>query len=348
MTNIERFIKEYLKVPVVEFKNQASQDPLVSICVITYQQANYIAKCLDGILMQKTNFDFEILVGEDESSDNTREICIEYAKKYPNKIRLFLHSRDNNVEVFGKPSSIFNFQYITYEAKGKYLAICDGDDFWTDPLKLQKQIDFLEDNEDYGLIYSDIHIVDEFGKDSDTPLISDYKKRYDRIKETYQSGNIFWNILEKNKINTLTVCVRKKLIIDYYVNFPFEEFTYDHRKWMHVASYSKIKFIKEKWGSYRTTDQGISNSSGFFSKRSPLIKQSALVHYLNLINFDSKSIDYRILYKVSYNILLSNHLSFKEKKPTIKLLVKHPKYFIGMLKYKLGNINNRLFHASDK
>jgi len=348
MSSKEKFLEKYQKVPVQEYPNKTSDKrPMVSIITLAYQHENFISNSLDGMLMQQTDFDFEILIGEDESSDKTREICIEYTKKRPDKIRLFLHSRENNVEVYGKPTAYFNFQYLIYEAKGKYLAICEGDDFWTDPLKLQKQVDFLENNQDYGLIYSDINIVDEFGNDSDTPLISGYKKRYNRIKDTYQSGNIFWNILEKNKINTLTVCVRKKLIIDYLANFQFEEFSYDHRKWMHVASYSKIKFNKEKWGSYRTTDQGMSNSNGFFDKRSPLIKQSALVHYLNLINFDSKRIDYRIFYKVIYIILMSNHLSLKEKKPTIKLLITRPKYFIGLLKYKLGNINNRLFHTHD-
>jgi glycosyltransferase involved in cell wall biosynthesis len=67
--------------------------PLVSVTVTAYQHVNYIKECLDGIIMQKTNFDFEIIVGEDESTDGTRELCIEYAEKYPDKIRLFLRDR---------------------------------------------------------------------------------------------------------------------------------------------------------------------------------------------------------------------------------------------------------------
>ena len=85
---------------------------------------------------------FEILVGEDASSDGTRDVCIAYAKKYPKKIKLFLHSRENNIRVYGKPTAKFNSAYNSYNAKGKYIAICEGDDFWTDPLKLQKQVDF--------------------------------------------------------------------------------------------------------------------------------------------------------------------------------------------------------------
>ena len=343
MSSKENFLEKYQKVPVQEYPNEvSSKRPVVSIITMTYQHENFISKSLDAMLMQQTDFDFEILIGEDKSSDKTREICIEYAKKHPDKIRLFLHSRENNVEVFGKPTAYFNFQYITYEAKGKYLAICEGDDFWTDPLKLQKQVDFLEDNEDYGLIYSDINLVDEYGKESDTPLIVGYKKRYNIIKGTYQSGNIFWSLLEKNKINTLTVCVRTKLILDYLDKFPFEEFSYDHRKWMHVASYSKIKYVKEKWGSYRTTDQGMSNSSGFFDKRKPLVKQSALIHYLNLINFDSNSIDKDIFSKVAFSIINSKHLSKTEKKPMINLLKKRPKFLVYLFIWRIGRMFNKI------
>ena len=89
----EEFFKKYQKVPVVEYKNKVGKDPLVSVSVIAYQHEKYIKKCLDGILMQKTDFSFEILIGEDDSSDDTRKICIEYAKEYPTMIRLFLHSR---------------------------------------------------------------------------------------------------------------------------------------------------------------------------------------------------------------------------------------------------------------
>ena len=143
MPSKEKFLAKYQKVPVVEFQNKVCKNPLVTVLVLTYQHVSYISKCLDGILMQETNFDFEILVGEDESSDGTRDICIEYAKKYPDKIRLFLHSRENNIEIYDKLTAKFNSSYCHYSAKGKYLALCEGDDFWIDPLKLQKQVDFF-------------------------------------------------------------------------------------------------------------------------------------------------------------------------------------------------------------
>lgn len=133
---------EYL----VDKNESKKQDPLVSVCVQTYQHEKFIERCLNGILMQKTDFSIEIILGEDDSGDKTRDICIEYAKKYPNKIRLFLRDRkltqlkDQHGNLIRRLNGIFN----RMSARGKYIALCEGDDYWTDPLKLQKQVDILE------------------------------------------------------------------------------------------------------------------------------------------------------------------------------------------------------------
>lgn len=82
--------------------------PLVSVCVQTYNQEDYIGQCLDGIVMQETNFDFEIIVGEDDSSDRTRAICKTYQEKYPELIRLFLRKRKDAIFINGHPTGRFN------------------------------------------------------------------------------------------------------------------------------------------------------------------------------------------------------------------------------------------------
>lgn len=134
-------------------QHKVSAQPLVSICVQTYQHVNYIKNCLDSILEQKTDFEYEILLGEDKSSDGTREICIQYAQRFPEKIRLFLHHDDNKIKVENIPTGNFNAFYNFYQARGKFIAFCEGDDFWRDPLKLQKQVDFLQINPEYVLAY---------------------------------------------------------------------------------------------------------------------------------------------------------------------------------------------------
>src|SRR5690606_33338178 len=110
--------------------------PRVSVVVVTYQHARFIAKCLDCILDQKTNFPIEILVGEDESTDGTRGICQKYSQTHPDHIRLFLRSRKDVIHIMGKPTGRANFLGLLSEANGKYVAFCEGDDYWTDPLKL--------------------------------------------------------------------------------------------------------------------------------------------------------------------------------------------------------------------
>jgi glycosyltransferase involved in cell wall biosynthesis len=118
--------------------------PVVTTRTMVFNHAPYLRQCIEGIIDQKTTFPFEIVIGEDESSNSTMEICIEYAKKYPDIIRLFLHKRENNILIDGKPSAKFQGTYTMYKLRGKYQAICEGDDYWTDPLKLQKQVDLEE------------------------------------------------------------------------------------------------------------------------------------------------------------------------------------------------------------
>lgn len=159
--NFREFKKKYQVKKVQEFSNSVSSHPCLSICVQTYEHVSFIKKCLEGLLLQKTTFPFEILLGDDGSTDGTREICIEYAEKFPNKIRLFLHHRENNIKINGSPTGRFNFLYNLYNARGKYIAFCEGDDYWTDPLKLQKQVDFLETNEGYSLCFTRFKVKNE-------------------------------------------------------------------------------------------------------------------------------------------------------------------------------------------
>lgn len=151
--DFREFQNKFMFKPPEHVKHKVSSRPLVSICVQTYKHVNYIEQCLESILEQKTNFEYEILLGEDNSSDGTREICIEYAKKHPNKIRLFLHHDQNKISVNSIRTGNFNAFYNFFQATGKFIAFCEGDDFWTDPEKLQIQTDFLLKNSDYSLCF---------------------------------------------------------------------------------------------------------------------------------------------------------------------------------------------------
>ena len=165
--SFKEFLSKYQKVPFEEYPNrvlEAMPTPKVSVVISTYNHAGFIRECLDGVLMQETDFPFEILIGEDESNDGTREICIEYARHFPEKIRLFLHRRENNILIDGQPTG--NFQVTTSILGGRapYIAFCEGDDYWTDPQKLKKQHDLLEQNPKFVMSSHQATIVDEKGR----------------------------------------------------------------------------------------------------------------------------------------------------------------------------------------
>jgi glycosyltransferase involved in cell wall biosynthesis len=121
--------------------------PMVSVIVPTYQHAPFIAKCLDGILSQQCPWPIEILIGEDGSTDGTREICQRYAEDHPDKIKLFLRDRKDVMYINGRLTGRRNLIKLFGSAYGKYIAICEGDDIWTSPNKLVLQIERLEADE---------------------------------------------------------------------------------------------------------------------------------------------------------------------------------------------------------
>lgn len=132
----------------------------VSVLIITYNQAKFIRKAIDSALEQKTTFQIEILVGDDFSKDGTREIIQEYEQKYPGLVIGVLHPRN-----MGKNGGI-NFLETLKLAKGEYYALMDGDDYWTDPLKLQKQADLLDAHPDYSTVFNNALITYEDGTSS--------------------------------------------------------------------------------------------------------------------------------------------------------------------------------------
>lgn len=219
---------------------------LVSISCITYNHSAYIRQCLDGMLMQQTTFGFEILIHDDCSTDGTDDIIREYVSKFPQIIKP-LFEEENQYQQ-GKPigTAVWNLP----RAKGKYIAICEGDDYWTDPLKLQKQVDFLESHSEYGLVHTH-RKIDMAGQLYETPLI-DYKE----TKKT---------LLHSCSIATCTVMYTTEifnLIQDEYArilresNLPMS----DYPLWLLIAEKSKIGYLPDATANYRMLPESASHS----------------------------------------------------------------------------------------
>ena len=130
---------------------QTLSSPLLSICITAYNIEKYIGECIESILKQKVSFDYEIVIGDDCSTDATLQVCEEYQNNYSN-IRICKHQQNLGI--------MRNTIHALEQCNGKYIALMDGDDVWIDPCKLQKQIDFLEANPEYTQVFHDAHISD--------------------------------------------------------------------------------------------------------------------------------------------------------------------------------------------
>ena len=173
-------------------------NPQVSIIVCTYNQEQYIAQTLDSILMQQCNFDIEVLVGEDCGTDNTRRICAEYAQKYQ---QVKLLDRPHNL---GKQRNFFD---ALCQARGKYVSMCDGDDYWQDELMLQKEVDYLESHPECVIAYHDSIMVDGEGNVISETEVGENRRCDFSSDELVRGRNIsnrticFRNIVDFSKID---------------------------------------------------------------------------------------------------------------------------------------------------
>lgn len=244
------------------------QTPLVSVIVSTYNHEKFISECLDGILMQQTSFPFEIILGEDESSDGTREICIKYADKYPKKIRLFLRSRKDVIYINGNPTGRYNFLENLKACTGKYITLCEGDDYWTDPLKLQKQVDFLETNEEFNICFHRANLLMEDGTLSLHP-----------IPQISKEGEFKYADLIKhyNFITTASVLFRKPdnfFFPKWFAEIPFG----DMGLYFLVSRGKKIKCLNEIMSVYRIHSQGIFQSNSILQRKMQHLQFYKIIH----------------------------------------------------------------------
>jgi glycosyltransferase involved in cell wall biosynthesis len=209
--------------------------PLVSILVFTYNQEKTISQTLDSILHQKIDFPVEIIIGEDCSTDNTRKICLDYQNKYPHIIRLILHDKNQGL--------MRNYKPVIETCRGKYIAECAGDDYWHNPDKLKLQVDFLENNPDYGLVHTNVDIL----------YVKNNKIKKIR-RHNVPEGYVYESLLKDNHIFAPTVMFRRDLFVN-YVNF--EEYIEqgfmmeDYPMWLELSQHTKFFYMNLSTVTYR-------------------------------------------------------------------------------------------------
>lgn len=245
------------------------EDLLFSVAIITYNQEKYISQTLDSILQQRHSFKYEIVIGDDCSTDETQKIIKEYAEKYPEVIK----------PIFNNPNLgiIKNYFNVINHCSGKYIMECAGDDYWL-PGKVQTQIDFMEHNPEVGMCYG-------YAKKWVESKQCFSKKYFGSKKETMDE------LLEGNDIPAPTVCFRNELIKKYIDEVhPIEKgwLMEDYPEWLWFAGNSKITFIQKSLAVYRELNDSAS-------------------HILNVekqFRFEKSNREIRQFYANKYNIIV--------------------------------------------
>lgn len=214
----------------------------ISILCIAYNHEKFIRECLDGFIMQKTNFKYEVIIHDDASTDKTAAIIREYEKQYPNIIKPIYQTENQ----YSKKIPIF-VEYLYPRVRGKYIAICEGDDYWIDPYKLQRQFDFLENNVGYSAVFSNTLIRDERETPIKESLTKMYKREYD-----------LFDVLSGTMFGLQNICIRKEVLFD--TSIRDVKANGDLKIYYLCALYGKIYRLNGIHAVYRLTGKGIASS----------------------------------------------------------------------------------------
>ncbi len=281
----------------------------VSICCITYNHGKFIEQALDSFLCQVTKFEFEILVSDDASTDDTIQIIDSISSKHPGRIT-FLKNEIN----IGMAQ---NFGKALRACTGEYIAICEGDDYWCSENKLQKQVDFLEANPDYAICFNNARIL----KEHDPTDVS--FSNNDNQKEV----STFEDLALREFIYTPTCMFRRAD----FQKFPQQYIKYlnNYTLDLHNAQFGKIKYLNEVMSVYRIHPGGVWST---VRRDQTLINQlPAYKFYLNY--FDKTYRQYFINHLKSItNELIEIKIANKDYK-------KFWKYYIDYARYNFNNIN---------
>lgn len=211
--------------------------PLVSVCLITYNHAEYIRESIESVLKQQVNFRFDLIIADDCSTDGTRDILIEFENRYPNQISLILQS--SNVGAFK------NWMDLLYYPESKYIAYLEGDDYWTDNFKLQRQVDFLESNTNYAGISHQSTILNQGNEEGY------FKNDVNEILSIH-------DLIQGRPIHTNTLVFRRE-VLDLLKKAPYH-YSGDRLLYFCIAGLGKFKFLPESMSIYRKHGQGLSNN----------------------------------------------------------------------------------------
>lgn len=235
-------------------------NPLLSVCIITYNHESYIRQAIDSVLMQKTNFLWELIIADDFSKDNTRAILLEYQNKYPHLIKLIL--QESNV------GAVKNWIDLITSPKSKYIAYFEGDDYWISDYKLQKQVDFLEKNAAYSACF---HYTQELNEEGKLGFIHGKhgRKLNFSTKDTFTTTSLFHTSSFLFRTNTFK-------LPEWYG----EIYGTDLTMFSVISSHGKFRCIPEIMSIYRQHSYSITKGS-YATQQVHHANRIKLMHYLD-------------------------------------------------------------------
>lgn len=330
--------------------------PLVSVCCTVYNQEKYVRKMLETLVNQKTTFSYEILIHDDASTDNTSLILKEYEDKYPNMIKVIYQSENQ----YSKNIPI-SFTYLYPIVKGKYVAFCEGDDYWSDENKLQKQVNILESNNNCSICINKVDIITE-----NDCLTGNYFPRNKGIKEgiitskDFLSQIIFTDTLFYLQFQLTGCMVKTSLLIDYVNEFP--KFT---KMWdvgdiplmLYMGLHGDAFYIDKGMSCYRSGALGSwNNSNSSIEKKINhiLIECAALEEFDNYSNYIVHESVVKGILNRNFGILRLKHdlkkMKSKEMKciyalmPLKEKIIEHINYYVPNLYFTYKKIKNFFTH----
>ena len=222
---------------------------IVSVVMITYGHGAYISQAIEGVLAQETDFQIEVIIANDSSPDNTDDVVMWYINNHPKGNLLKYINHKVNIGMHANFFSALNV------CQGKYVAFCEGDDYWTDPNKLKTQFDILENDADLGLVHSDYDIIFQSTGDIQTNV---------NINKKIPTGTIYLDLIKNNSIATLTVMVRKELcnkISPKLYTLSKDMLMIDYPFWLFIALECKVAYINKSMACYRFLENSASHSN---------------------------------------------------------------------------------------
>lgn len=253
----------------MEDEEHAMNDIMVSILCTAYNHERYINRCLEGFLIQKTTFSYEVLINDDASTDNTRRIIEEYSLEYPNIIKP-VYQEENQ---FSKGIMI-NRDILFPLARGKYIALCEGDDYWVDPYKLQRQVEALENNPECNMCLCRVRVVKENG------TVTRQLMPCNKIDTGILSSDEFLKTEVYNTFQTSGFVMRKTALSYYYTKKPrFQQICNvgDIPLRLYFGSIGSIYYISDILSCYRI------GSVSSISKQLEADKNKKIIAHLNMI-----------------------------------------------------------------